>query len=54
MSEEPVDQPPGRVERRPLDHAHRAGVRRRMELIQAGNGEWIDEDEVLSELEADP
>ena len=34
--------------------AWRAEVRRRMELINAGQVEWIDEEEVLAELETDP
>jgi hypothetical protein len=39
---------------RETDSAWRAEVRRRMELIHAGDVEWFDEEEVLAELEADP
>ncbi|WP_420129527.1 addiction module protein [Longimicrobium sp.] len=38
---------------RETDAAWRAEVRRRMELIHAGDVEWFDEEEVLAELEAD-
>lgn len=41
------------LEERTSDTAWRAEVRRRMELIEAGDVEWIDEEEVLAELEAD-
>jgi hypothetical protein len=43
-----------RVEDHAIDSAWRAEVRRRMELINAGDVEWIDEEDVLAELEADP
>lgn len=36
-----------------IDSAWRAETRRRMELINAGDVEWFDEEEVLAELEAD-
>jgi uncharacterized membrane protein len=39
---------------REIDSKWRAEVRRRMELINAGDVEWFDEEEVLAELEADP
>lgn len=39
---------------REIDSAWRAEVRRRMELINAGDVEWFDEEDVLAELEADP
>jgi hypothetical protein len=35
------------------NYALRAEVRRRMELINAGDVEWVDEKDVLAELEAD-
>jgi hypothetical protein len=38
---------------RESDARLRAEVRRRMELINAGEVEWFDEEEVLAELEAD-
>jgi uncharacterized membrane protein len=38
---------------REIDSAWRAETRRRMELINAGDVEWFDEEEVLAELEAD-
>lgn len=38
---------------RDADARLRAEVRRRMELINAGDVEWFDEEEVLAELEAD-
>jgi putative addiction module component (TIGR02574 family) len=37
-----------------VDQAWRAEVRRRLERIEAGDVEWIDGDEVLAELRADP
>jgi uncharacterized membrane protein len=43
-----------RVEDRTIDSAWRAEIRRRMERIAAGEVEWIDEEEILAELEADP
>jgi uncharacterized membrane protein len=43
-----------RVEDQTIDSAWRAEIRRRMELIDAGEVEWIDEEEILAELEADP
>ena len=43
-----------RVQDQPIDSAWRAEVRRRMELIHTGAVEWIDEEEILAELEADP
>ncbi|HEY0017734.1 MAG TPA: addiction module protein [Longimicrobium sp.] len=43
-----------RVEDRTIDSAWRAEIRRRMELIAAGEVEWIDEEEILAELEPDP
>lgn len=42
------------VEDQTIDSAWRAEIRRRMELIDAGEVEWIDEEEILAELEADP
>lgn len=57
----PLDQQEQLIERlravhaqdRATDSAWRAEVRRRMELINAGHVEWIDEEEVLAELEED-
>jgi hypothetical protein len=43
-----------RVDDRMIDSAWRAEIRRRMERIKAGEVEWIDEEEILAELEADP
>ncbi|HEX6042310.1 addiction module protein [Longimicrobium sp.] len=37
-----------------LDQAWRAEVRRRVARIEAGDVEWIDGEEVLAELRADP
>jgi putative addiction module component (TIGR02574 family) len=37
-----------------VDEAWRAEVRRRIELINAGDVEWVDEDEIFAELDADP
>jgi Putative addiction module component len=37
-----------------VDRAWRAEVRRRIELINAGQVEWVDEDEIFAELDADP
>jgi putative addiction module component (TIGR02574 family) len=37
-----------------VDEAWRAEVRRRIALINAGDVEWIDGDEVMAELRADP
>jgi uncharacterized membrane protein len=42
-----------RVEDRTIDSAWRAEIRRRMDLVAAGEVEWIDEEEILAELEAD-
>lgn len=42
------EQTPGVVQDR-----WRSEVRRRMELIRAGNVEWIDEEEILAELQTD-
>ena len=37
-----------------VDQAWRAEVRRRLARIEAGDVEWIDGEEVLAELRADP
>lgn len=37
-----------------VDQAWRAEVRRRVARIEAGDVEWIDGEEVLAELRADP
>lgn len=37
-----------------VDQAWRVEVRGRLERIEAGDVEWIDGDEVLAELRADP
>lgn len=37
-----------------VDQAWRAEVRRRVALIEAGEVEWIEEEELFAELDADP
>lgn len=37
-----------------IDQAQRAEIRRRLARIEAGDVEWIDGEEVLAELRADP
>ena len=37
-----------------VDEAWRAEVRRRIALINAGDVEWVDEEEIFAELDADP
>jgi putative addiction module component (TIGR02574 family) len=37
-----------------IDAAWRAEVRRRVGLINAGDVQWVDGDEVMAELRADP
>lgn len=37
-----------------VDLAWRAEVRRRLALIEAGEVEWIEEEELFAELDADP
>jgi len=37
-----------------IDRAQRAEIRRRLARIEAGDVEWIDGEEVLAELRADP
>jgi putative addiction module component (TIGR02574 family) len=37
-----------------VDRAWRAEVRRRLDLIEAGEVEWIEEERLFAELDADP
>jgi hypothetical protein len=56
MSDEPAlkSVQAARAEDQTIDSAWRAEIRRRMKLIDAGEVEWIDEEEILAELKADP
>src|SRR5687768_8699257 len=52
-SSEPAPQATSSAEEAEIERSWRAEVRRRMEHILAGDVEWIDEDDVLAELEGD-